>query len=72
MTTAGLLNDQGLRRHMVAASQQIILALLLGAEIAVFSMIGTNFWSRNNAFEVMRLSVEIGLLAVAQLASMTV
>ena len=31
----------------------------------VFSVIGTNFFTLANAFEVLRLSVEIGLLAVA-------
>jgi rhamnose transport system permease protein len=44
---------------------QGILAVLLVLEIAVFSVIGTNFLSLGNAFEVLRLSVEIGLLAVA-------
>ena len=34
-------------------------------EIALFSVIGTNFLTRGNGFEVLRLSVEIGLLAVA-------
>ena len=34
-------------------------------EIAVFAAIGTNFLTLANAFEVLRLSVEIGLLAVA-------
>ena len=34
-------------------------------EVVVFSVIGTNFLSLANAFEVLRLSVEIGLLAVA-------
>ncbi len=45
-------------------SQKILLGLL-ALEIAVFAVIGTNFLSLANAFEVMRLSVEIGLLAVA-------
>ena len=44
---------------------QAILAALLLLEIAVFSVIGTNFLTLANAFEVLRLSVEIGLLAVA-------
>jgi rhamnose transport system permease protein len=44
---------------------QRILAVLLALEIAIFSVIGTNFLSLANAFEVLRLSVEIGLLAVA-------
>jgi rhamnose transport system substrate-binding protein len=41
------------------------LAALLVGELVVFSFIGTNFLSVANAFEVMRLSVEIGLLALA-------
>ena len=44
---------------------QTILLCLLAFEIAVFAVIGTNFLSLANAFEVLRLSVEIGLLAVA-------
>jgi ribose/xylose/arabinose/galactoside ABC-type transport system permease subunit/ABC-type sugar transport system substrate-binding protein len=46
-------------------TQEAVLAGLLAAEIAVFSLIGTNFLSRDNAFEVVRLIVEIGLLALA-------
>ncbi len=42
-----------------------ILAAILLLEVAVFSIIGTNFLTLGNAFEVLRLSVEIGLLAVA-------
>jgi rhamnose transport system permease protein len=42
-----------------------ILPILLSLEIVVFSMIGAHFLSLANAFEVLRLSVEIGLLAVA-------
>jgi rhamnose transport system permease protein len=41
------------------------LAVLLAAEIVYFAVAGTNFWSLNNAFEVLRISVEIGLLALA-------
>jgi rhamnose transport system permease protein len=44
---------------------QAILAGILLLEVAVFSVIGTNFLTLLNAFEVLRLSVEIGLLAVA-------
>ena len=44
---------------------QGILAVLLLLEIVVFSVIGTNFASVANGFEVLRLSVEIGLLALA-------
>lgn len=46
-------------------SQQIALAALFILEIAVFSVLGTRFLTRDNAFEVLRLSVELGLLAAA-------
>src|SRR5262249_60824507 len=42
-----------------------ILSLLLAGEIVVFSAIGTNFRTVENAFEIVRLVVEIGLLALA-------
>jgi rhamnose transport system permease protein len=45
--------------------QQIVLVVLLIIEVIVFSIIGTNFWSARNMADVFRLSVEIGLLAVA-------
>ena len=38
---------------------QAILAAIVLIEIVVFSVIGTNFLSIANAFEVLRLSVEI-------------
>src|SRR3954447_7556877 len=44
---------------------QRVLAALLALEVATFAAIGTNFFSVGNALEVLRLSVEIGLLAVA-------
>ncbi len=52
------------RRRWLEPSQQILL-LLLAAEVAIFSAIGTNFLSLDNALEVLRLSVEVGLLAIA-------
>jgi rhamnose transport system substrate-binding protein len=42
-----------------------VLAVLSVIEVATFAAIGTNFFSLHNAFEVLRLSVEVGLLAVA-------
>ena len=51
------------RLHLEPA--QAILALLLVLEIVVFSLIGTNFASLANGFEVLRLCVEIGLLGLA-------
>jgi rhamnose transport system permease protein len=44
---------------------QAILVIVLAIEMAIFSAKSTNFLSLANAFEVLRLSVEIGLLAVA-------
>lgn len=52
-------------RPRVRLTHEHVLALLLLAEVAVFGVLGTNFLSRANAFEVLRLSVEIGLLALA-------
>ena len=46
-------------------AQTILLGLLARSRSSVFAVIGTNFFSLANAFEVLRLSVEIGLLAVA-------
>ena len=42
-----------------------ILALALVAEIAVFSAIAENFFTRGNFIEIVRASVETGLLALA-------
>ncbi len=41
------------------------LALVLLFEIAIFTAIGENFFSAENFFEVVRLSVELGLLSLA-------
>jgi rhamnose transport system permease protein len=41
------------------------LALALAAEIAVFALVAENFFTVGNFFEVTRLSIELGLLAVA-------
>ncbi|HXB69399.1 MAG TPA: substrate-binding domain-containing protein [Candidatus Acidoferrales bacterium] len=42
-----------------------ILLLALLAEVGLFSAIGQNFFTAGNFFEVMRFSVELGLLAIA-------
>jgi rhamnose transport system substrate-binding protein len=42
-----------------------VLALVLLFEIAIFSAIGENFLTTENFFEVIRLSVELGLLSLA-------
>jgi rhamnose transport system permease protein len=56
--------DSDSRASLLQPAQRILLVILV-LEIAVFAAIGTNFLTRGNGFEVLRLSVEIGLLAVA-------
>jgi rhamnose transport system permease protein len=62
--SAARLETTGARPGLLEPAQAILVVLLV-LEIAIFAAIGTNFLSRSNAFEVVRLSVEIGLLAVA-------
>jgi rhamnose transport system permease protein len=52
-------------RQRLFPNHEWALLILLFAEIAMFSAIGENFFSRSNGFEIIRLSVEIGLLALA-------
>ena len=47
------------------SSGEWILLLALAAEIVLFSAIAQNFFTRENFFEILRLSVELGLLAIA-------
>src|ERR1051326_4012837 len=42
-----------------------VLLAALGFEVLLFSALGENFFSTANFFEVVRLSVELGLLALA-------
>lgn len=42
-----------------------VLVLALAIEVAAFSVLGENFFTLANFFEVVRLSVELGLLALA-------
>ncbi len=49
-----------------ARSQLWVLAALVGAELLIFSIIGTRFATRANFLQIPRLSVELGLLALAQ------
>lgn len=46
-------------------NREWVLLLLVVGEILVFSITGENFLSRSNAFEITRLGVEVGLLALA-------
>jgi len=43
---------------------EMMLVLVLTAEILIFSKTGSNFFTQGNMFEVLRLSTEIGLLAL--------
>src|SRR6266480_6653230 len=43
---------------------ETLLAFVLLIEVLVFSKTGSNFATRGNMFEVLRLSTEIGLLAL--------
>ena len=46
-------------------ASRLVLAALLLVEVATFGAIGHNFFTARNAFEIVRTTVEIGLLAVA-------
>src|SRR5919205_3087202 len=52
-------------RERVFPNNEWVLLVVILAECAVFSVTGNNFLSRGNAFEITRLAVEIGLLALA-------
>jgi rhamnose transport system permease protein len=47
------------------AGSERALAILILIEIAIFAFTGPNFFSATNAFEIVRLGVELGLLALA-------
>lgn len=53
-----------LHERLFPNNEWVLLVVLL-AECGVFSLTGNNFLSASNAFEITRLSVEIGLLALA-------
>jgi rhamnose transport system permease protein len=53
------------RVSLPRSGQQRILLFAVVAEVAVFSALAENFFSAANFFEVMRFSVELGLLALA-------
>jgi rhamnose transport system permease protein len=53
----------GIVPQWLATSQTVLFSLLV-VEIAVFALIGRNFFTWTNFFEVPRLSVELGLLSL--------
>jgi len=50
---------------ITGAGHETILVAVLLAEIAIFHLLGPRFATRDNAFDIIRHSVEIGLLAIA-------
>ena len=52
-------------REVCFPNGEWVLGLSLALEIAIFAVIGQNFFTLANCFEVVRLSVELGLLALA-------
>src|ERR671939_475337 len=53
-----------LRERLFPNNEWVLIVVLL-VECGIFSLTGSNFLSAANAFEITRLSVEIGLLALA-------
>src|SRR4051812_46332157 len=49
----------------LAITQELLLAALVAVEVAVFGALGTNFFTGDNAMEIVRLSAELGLIALA-------
>src|SRR6476661_2610528 len=49
----------------LAITQELLLGALLATEVLLFAAIGKNFATTANALEIVRLSAEIGLIAVA-------
>jgi rhamnose transport system permease protein len=48
-----------------AFTHEVVLALLVVAEVVVFAVMGTNFLTAGSAFEMMRAAAPVGLLALA-------
>src|SRR5258707_5527921 len=60
-----VLNQRRPWREICFPNGEWVLALALAMELAIFAAIGENFFTLANFFEVVRLSVELGLLALA-------
>src|SRR3954470_15951920 len=54
-----------MRASLRPSGQQQILIAAMAVEVVVFSLIAQNFLTAANFFEILRVSVEIGLLALA-------
>ena len=62
---APLLKTEAPWRERLFPNNEWVLLVVLLIECSVFSVTGNNFLSTSNAFEITRLSVEVGLLALA-------
>jgi rhamnose transport system substrate-binding protein/rhamnose transport system permease protein len=64
MTAPALLDRRPLRDRCFPNGEWV-LVVALAFEVAIFTAIGSNFFTLANFFEVVRLSVELGLIALA-------
>ncbi len=62
---APLLKTEAPWRERLFPNNEWVLLVVLLIECSVFSVTGNNFLSTSNAFEITRLGVEVGLLALA-------
>jgi rhamnose transport system substrate-binding protein len=65
MQTSLVLNQRKPWREICFPNGEWVLALALALELGIFAAIGENFFTLANFFEVVRLSVELGLLTLA-------
>lgn len=65
MATANLATETTVAKRGCALSQEQVLIALAIFEVVIFSLLGKNFITLGNGFEIVRLSVEVGLLAIA-------
>src|SRR4030081_3156189 len=64
LATPLLKTEAPLRERLFPNNEWVLLVVLI-VEGGIFSVTGNNFLSTSNAFEITRLSVEVGLLALA-------
>src|SRR5688572_30330343 len=65
MRATPLLQDRKSWRERLSPNGEAILVIALAFELLVFAVIAPNFLTVGNFFEVVRLSVELGLLSLA-------
>lgn len=65
LQSLGIKGSEAAVQRRFRITHELVLATVLIGEIAIFCAIGKNFRSWANAFEITRLLVEVGLLALA-------